>query len=284
MSIQSDLLLEVPERQELLKMSNWDKEFMTERQLTGKDQRVKAYTLTMGGQEFDNYETNAPKLLEADEGNLGKDNWEEKGYSIQWGEIGAMQEALKRQEERPELGNNQIGAIGMATGVTPEQLEAYRLFKQREDLSDQYDSLLTGQGRLGVQVGETKNSVMARVAQAKDWETSEPARKAEDKKELRSLLEQANAPRIENNQRRQTNMDLNAATKLRLKEEKDERDWADRRAKAERDIDIKKIELENKAKETKYEADLKQWQMKNRQDSIGALVAGLATLGMGFAL
>ena len=277
-------LLPVPDRQELLKMSDWQKSAWMEDNLTGKEDRVKTYQLKKGSQEFDVLDTKAPEVIRHDNKNAATDIWEKENYMLTWGEKGAMDEMLKRQKERPELGDFQGGFVQTMANVSPEQLEAYRLFKQRTELGDLYNDTLTMAGRKAVQVGESRQSVLQRVAQAEDWKTSEPARKEQVQAELKSLLADVNAPRIENNTRATKAEEANAETTRQMALDEDKRKYDSQKDDADRKFEIKKIELDNKAKMEKYEMDMEKWRQKNRQDSIGALIAGLATLGMGFAL
>ena len=121
--------LEVPEEMQLLNMSNWQSTAM-EKQLKVGDPRIKQYDLMEGGNSIYTYETKAPKLLEADLGNLQTDVWEKDNLKadVGWGEYDTLDKMLERQQANPERGDKQGGFWSGVHGVTDKHIEAYISF------------------------------------------------------------------------------------------------------------------------------------------------------------
>ena len=238
---------------------------------------------------------NLPANLEND---FGDRHW------TTWGEYGAMSAIRDRGRQAYGWDINRLGMGGL-TNISQQQMDEFDAYETHRTLGQQYNEVLQANGFEPVQMGETAESARARFEQAKNWTQTEKDEKARVEALKTNYLstgnqqiDQFNAQQIALAQNTDQRNDVADAKGERDRNRKDEieirrveqgnleaeRAWREREGQADREFAIDKLALQQQADAKTYQMEMRRWEQQNRRDSIGALVAGLATLGAGFAL
>ena len=264
--------VQVPQRQDLLTSSNFvetrdENGNLTGYNLMGNDGQVISSISSTMGPQYVGPTTRANPFSDGT-------------YEINWGENNAMTTILARG--RKADGTWDIGWTQgmMGNNITQEQMNDFETLQSYNTLSSKYDKDLIANGQSPVSFGEGESSVTRRLQQA----INAPEAKRLETQRVEGLksqaLSEANASiRADNQEASVIQRDeANAGERKEIREdEKTE-------AQKNRDWQIGVKELENKAEMDRYEMMLEREERRDRRDSIGQLVAGLAALGGAFAL
>ena len=193
----------------------------------------------------------------------------------------------------PGLINNILGHV---TGATDAGTQEYRDLETQQQLGKEYNSRLQMYGGGKVELGETEGSVQERYLNLKNEYEAEQRKKG--------YAELHNSPQqVEERRRRDqqfTTSQQNVAdqmeltrlgmqqqnkrfeTQLQMQQNNLAEDRAIRAEARADDLALKREQMERA--DHRYAQELERYDKRKRQDSIQAMVAGLASLGAAFAL
>ena len=199
---------------------------------------------------------------------------------MNWGENNAMQEILNRGRKADGTWN-----IGWMQGlsrnnITQEQMNDFAEKASYDKLTGLYNKDLIANGQAPVSFGEGEASVTRRLNQAINMPETQrlEAQRVESLKG--TLLASANQGiRGDNSEATVIQRDADQATER--EEIRAETALSEQRG---RDFQMGMQELKNDAEMKRYEKELERFDRESRKDNITALIAGLATLGAGFAM
>ena len=263
--------VQVGTQQPLLTASNWqetrdDKGNLTGYQLVDNGQVVQSVSTTLGPKYV------GPETVANPFGN--------GTYEINWGENNAMQTILGRG--RKADGTWDIGGTQwlMGNNITQQQMDDFETLQSYNTLSSQFDKDLVANGQNPVSFGESQASVQRRLEQA----INAPETKRLEQQRVEGLKNQALS--AENDNRRadnQVSFQQQSAEEDRKERETIRGEQAIEAQKG-RDFQIGMAELKQGAEMDRYKLELARYDRENRRESMAALIAGLATLGAGFAI
>ena len=257
--------VEAPQRQELLGRGNFQEVRDANGNLTG-------YQLVDNGQVLQTIQTSigpqyvGPETVSNPFAQGGK-------YEMNWGENNAMQTILGRG--RKADGSWDIGwAQGlMGNNITQQQMDDFQTLQTYQPLASAYNQRLSEAGLNPVSFGETEASVTRRLTQAENL----PETRRLEAQRVEGLMD--SALQLQNQGRR---LDNTEATTIQQTEQA--RDDAKTEGERTRAFELGMQELRNDAENRRYEQELERYDRQDRKDNIAALIAGLATLGAGFAM
>lgn len=264
--------VEVPNRSQLLTAGNWQEVRNDQGQLTGynlvdnKGAVVDTISSTMGPQYV------GPETVANPFGN--------GTYEINWGENNAMQTILGRG--RKADGTWDIGGTQwlMGNNITQQQMDDFQTLQAYNTLSSQFDKDLIANGLNPVSFGEGQASVQRRLNQA----VNRPEAERTERQRVEAL--QGQKLSAANQGIRADNADATTiqSSEKDRKERETIREEQALEAQRGRDFQIGMQGLKNDAEMARYEKELARFERQDRRDNISALIAGLATLGAGFAM
>ena len=264
--------MEIPNRQQLLTASDWGTKYDEEGNVTGYELRgadggaVSTITSTMGP-EYVGPTTRANPFGDGT-------------YEMNWGENNAMTEILNRGKKADGTWN-----IGWMQGlsqnnITQEQMNDFAEKGNYDTLAGLYNKDLVANGQAPVSFGEGEASVTRRLNQAIGMPDARRLEAQRVEGLQGSQLAQANAGiRIDNTDASA----LQEKAELKVERENIRSDAATSEQRG-RDFQMGMQELKNDAEMKRYDKELDRFDRESRKDSITALIAGLATLGAGFAM
>ena len=175
-----------------------------------------------------------------------------------------------------------IGMWGRTNGVTVEDLQnlTNTQFMQNTQLVDQLNTQLVDAGVLNedgtqrvVQWGDNEQTINQLVARSNKRNQEIETADAESRVIENDISSNNTVRTADNVDRSRQEQDT-----------KDERDFTAQQNEAKFGFDLKALGLENDAKMEQYKMELERADRRDRRDNIAQLIAGLATLGAGFAM
>ena len=204
------------------------------------------------------------------------------GNHLKWDAIKTIANRGKGGGDDPNAWDSgDIGLIGRMSGVTIEDLKNREMSLTQTRLeANNYNTLLQQAGVKNpdgtyrvVQFGDTEDSLNSLISDAKSTKLDADRFRTEQ-----TAAQQAatiNSTAVQDNNRAGTDNANNRNAEVNLQGQQQD---------AKFDFEIAKIGLENDAKMESHKLEMEKWEKGQRRDNITALIAGLATLGAGFAM
>ena len=174
-----------------------------------------------------------------------------------------------------------IGLIGRMSGVTIEDLKNREMSLTQTRLEgDNFNTRLQQAGVMNpdgtyrvVQFGDTEDSLNALIASTEGAKLDADRFRTEQTSAQQAATARSTA--VQDSNRAGIDQANNNNAEVTLQGQQQD---------AKFDFEIAKLGLENDAKTAAHKLEMEKWEKSQRRDNVSALIAGLATLGAGFAM